>query len=148
MAEREYVYRLRPLVLPGLAFLILYPLVIGVFYVLTKFPPLELKVLAGLYLVAALVLAGLWIFGKSKRVLISEERIVFVSLLGRRVFRPADVRRIQFLWDANGQQFVQVRTCTDTFYLSDLYHSFNGLLTDLEDFIMLHGIRSNLGTKV
>jgi len=146
--ERKYVYRLRPLVLPGLAFLMLYPLVVGVFYALTKFPQLELKVLAGLYLACALALVSLWLFGKSKRIVISEERIVFASLFGRRVLRPEDVRRIQFFWDSRGRRFVQVRTCTGTYYLNDLYRGFSHLASDLEDFARIHGIRSNLGTKV
>ncbi|AFM42442.1 hypothetical protein Desaci_3561 [Desulfosporosinus acidiphilus SJ4] len=144
MDEHEYIYQLKPLVIPGLFFLLLYPVLLGCIYLFHKFPSLELRVLAGIYVICALGILFLWVIGKSKRVLIKDQQIVFNSLLGKHVLEPKDIRRVAFYFDGKGQEVAQIRTGDIFYYLSEFYFPFPELMSDLETFIKLHGLRSNL----
>ncbi|MDQ7093361.1 hypothetical protein REC12_07140 [Desulfosporosinus sp. PR] len=144
MDEHEYIYQLRPLVIPGLFFLIIYPVVLGCIYLFNKMPGIELKVLAGIYIVSLLGILALWIIGKSKRVLFKNQQIIFRSLLGDRVLEPKDIRRVAFYFDGKGQEIAQIRTGDVYYYMSEFYFPFPELMSDLENFIRQHGLRSNL----
>jgi hypothetical protein len=144
MDEHEYIYQMRPLVIPGLFFLILYPIVLGGIYIFLKFPIMELRVLVGIYVVVLLAILILWIIGKSKYVLFKEDRIIIHSLLGEHILEPEDIRRVAFYFDGKGQEIAQIRTGNVFFYLSEFYFPFPELMSDLESFIRLHNLRSNL----
>ncbi|KGK90550.1 hypothetical protein DP73_07935 [Desulfosporosinus sp. HMP52] len=142
--QHDYVYQLKPLIVPGLVFLILYPLIIGGIHTFSKLPPLELRVLIGIYAVAVLGIITLWVFGKSKHVIIDKGQIIFQSLLGERVLEPQDIRRVAFYFDDKGQEIAQIRTGQDLYYVSEFYFPFPELMSDLEIFIQKYDIRSNL----
>lgn len=144
MDEHDYVYLMRPLVVPGLVFLIVYPLVIGGVHFFSKLPSLELKVLIGIYVVSALGILALWVIGKSKRVQINDGKIIFRSLLGERILEPQDIRRVAFYFDQQGQEIAQIRTNDALFYVSEYYFPFPELMSDLEHFIHQYDVRSNL----
>ncbi|GAB6154495.1 hypothetical protein JCM17380_32450 [Desulfosporosinus burensis] len=144
MDEHDYVYLMRPLVVPGLVFLIVYPLVIGSVHVFSKLPIMELRVLIGIYIIAGLGILALWVIAKSKRVKINDEQIIFHSLLGERVLEPQDIRRVAFYFDQKGQEIAQIRTNNALFYVSEFYFPFPELMSDLEHFILHYDIRSNL----
>lgn len=144
MDEQDYVYLMRPLVIPGLVFLMVYPLVIGSVHFFSKLPILELRVLMGIYIVSGLGIITLWVIGKSKRVQINEEQIVFRSLLGKHILKPQDIRRVAFYFDQKGQEIAQIRTSNALFYVTELYFPFPELMSDLEHFIQQYDIRSNL----
>ncbi len=144
MEEHEYVYQLRPLIVPGLMFLMLYPLIIGAVHVFGKLPTLELRILIGIYIISGLGILALWVVGKSKRISINSGQIVFSSLLGKHTLEPNDIRRVAFYFDDKGQEIAQIRTSNDLYYVSEFYFPFPELMSDLEIFIQQHDIRSNL----
>ena len=148
MEEHEYIYKMGPLILPGLIFFIIYPLVIGAVYLATKYSKLEFIVLNVIYLVAVLSILGLWAYAKSKHVLIEDHQIIFKSILGEYFLEPADVRRVVFYWNGKGQEIAQIWTKRKTFYLSEFYFPFPELMSDLEGFIEDHAIRTNLNGRI
>lgn len=143
MEDHDYVYKIRSLVYPGLIFLILYPLGLGIFSLMTDFFRLELIMLILIYVVTALIIFGLWIYAKSKHVIIEDEQITFKSILGEYILEPSDVRRVVFYCDARGQEIAQIWTKRKNFSLSEFYFPFPELMTDLEGFIDKHAIRTN-----
>jgi len=144
MDEHDYVYQLRPLIVPGVVFLILYPLVMGGVHFFAKLPILELRVLIGIYITAALGILFLWIIGKTKHVQIKEQQIVFHSILGKHILEPQDIRRVAFYFDGKGQEVAQIRAKDEFYYVSEFYFPFPELMSDLENFIQKYDLRSNL----
>lgn len=144
MDEHDYVYQLRLLIVPGMVFLMLYPLVIGVVHFFSKLPSLELRVLIGTYVTATLGILALWVIGKSKHVQIKDRQIVFQSLLGKRILEPQDIRRVAFYFDGTGKEVAQIRTEDELYYVSEFYFPFPELMSDLENFIQKYDLRSNL----
>lgn len=144
MEEHDYVYQLKPLIIPGLVFLILYPLIVGGLHVFSKLPTLELQVLIGIYVVSGLGIITLWVIGRSKRIMINGGQIIFRSLLGEHILEPKDIRRVAFYLDDNGQEIAQIRTSQNLYYVSEFYFPFPELMSDLEIFIQQYDIRSNL----
>lgn len=144
MDEHDYVYQLRPLIVPAVMFLILYPLVIGGVHFFSKLPILELRVLIGIYVTAALGISFLWVIGKSKHVQIKDQQIVFRSLLGKHILKPQDIHRVAFYFDGKGQEVAQIRTKDDFYYVSEFYFPFPELMSDLENYIQKYDLRSNL----
>ena len=147
MEDKGYIYLMRPLISPGAMFLVLYPLVVGLLYLIRKFPPLELKVLIGVYLVVAVGILLIWIYAKSKRVFILEDQIVFQTILGKKVIEAPEIRRVVFSWTPKGQEVAVIRTHSNSYYLSELYFPFPELMADLEDFVRFNGIRCNVSGK-
>ena len=145
--EHDYVYQLKPLIVPGLVFLIAYPLVLGAAYLLRKLPGIELSMLLAIYFAAGLGIIAIWVIGRSKRVLILDEQIVFRSLLGEHVLEPKDIRRVAFYFDGKGQEIAQIRTGDKYFYVSEFYFPFPELMSDLENFIRRYNLRSNFANQ-
>jgi Ca2+/Na+ antiporter len=143
MKDHDYIYKMVSLIYTGLIFLILYPLVLGIFNLITEFSRLELIMLILIYLVAAFSIFGLWIYAKSKHVRIEDQQIIFKSILGEYILEPADVRRVVFYCDTRGQEIAQIWTRHKNFCLSKFYFPFPELMTDLEGFIDKHTIRTN-----
>lgn len=146
MEEHDYVYQLRPLIVPGLLFLILFPFVIGGVHFFRKLPSMELAILLGIYVAAGLGIIALWVVGKSKHVQINDQQIVFRSLLGEHILEPKDIRRVAFYFDGTGQEVAQIRTSDESFYVSECYFPFPELMSDLENFIRQYDLRSNLAS--
>ena len=146
MDVHQYIYRMKPLVLPGLAYLFLYPFLVGGVSYFLDIPQLYLVVLSGIYVVSALIIIFIWITAKSKRITIDNNAIVFRSLFGKTVIEPKDIRKASFAWTQDNDEIVLLKTMKQNYYLSDLYFPFNELLTDLEELIMTHNIRSNLSS--
>ena len=144
MDEQDYVYQLRPLIIPAVVFLLLYPLAIGGVHFISKLPIIELRVLIGIYVTAALGILFLCVIGNSKHVQIKDRQIVFRSILGKRILEPKDIRRIAFYFDGKGQEVAQIRTKDDFYYVSEFYFPFPELMSDLENFIQRYDVRSNL----
>lgn len=143
MDEHDYVYQLRPLIVPGLMFLIIYPVVMGIVHFFGKLPSMELRVLIGIYAIAGLGILAIWIIGKSKHVQIEDQRIVFHSLLGKQIIEPKDIRRVVFYFDGRGQEVAQIRANNEFYYVSELYFPFPELMSDLESFVQKYDLRSN-----
>ncbi|KUO66070.1 MAG: hypothetical protein APF84_12165 [Gracilibacter sp. BRH_c7a] len=146
MEGNEYVYRIRPLVVPGLVFIILYPLIVGGLSYLFNLPELYLSIFSWIYIVSTIFLLLTWLTAKSKRIIVEGNNIVFRSLFGRKILEPKDIRKASFYWVSQNEEIVQIKTSKQVYYLSNLYFPFNELLTDLEQFIMTHHIRSNLAS--
>ncbi|HZK85013.1 MAG TPA: hypothetical protein VFC58_10125 [Desulfosporosinus sp.] len=144
MDEHDYVYQLRPLIVPALMFLILYPLIIGGVDIFRNLPIIEVRILIGIYVTATLGILALWVMGKSKRVQIEDQQIVFRSVLGKRILEPQDIRRVAFYFDGKGREVAQIRTDEALYYVSEFYFPFPELMSDLENFIQRYGLRSNL----
>lgn len=144
MDEHDYVYQLRPLIVPAVMFLTFYPFVIGSVHFFSKLPLLEYRILIGIYVIATLGILCLWIIGKSKRVQIKDRQIIFRSLIGRHSLEPKDIRRVAFYFDGKGQEVAQIRTKKQFYYVSEFYFPFPELMSDLENFIQKYDLRSNL----
>lgn len=144
MDEHDYVYQMKPLMVPAIMFLVLCPLVIGSVHFFSKLPIIELRILLAIYVVATLGIFTLWFIGKSKRVQIQDGQIVFRSILGKHILEPQDIRRIAFYFDRKGQEIAQIRTDDDLYYVSEFYFPFPELMSDLENFIHKNDLRSNL----
>lgn len=146
MDEHDYVYLIRPLIIPGLLFLILFPVVVGVVHVIRNLPGLELKILIAIYVITGLGIFATWVIGKTKHVQILDHNIVFGSILGKHVLGPEDIRRVAFYFDNKGQEIAQIRSRSKLFYVSECYFPFPELMSDLEKFILRYDIRSNLNS--
>lgn len=143
MNEHGYKYQLRPLLVPGLVFLILYPLIVGGVYYLTRFSALELKLLSGIYGLAAMgILAG-WTYAAGKSVRIEQDRIILKSFFGQKVIEPHEIRKIVLFWTPQKKEVAQIVTRKDAYYVSDLYFAFPELMANIERFVKTHSIRSN-----
>ncbi len=146
MEGNEYVYRIRPLVVPGLAFIILYPIIVGALSYLLNLPELYLRIFSWIYIVSTIFLLLTWLTARSKRIIVEGNIIVFRSIFGRQILEPKDIRKASFYWVSRSEEVVQIRAGKKIYYLSNLYFPFNELLTDLEQFILNHNIRSNLAS--
>jgi len=146
MEAHEYIYRMKPLVSQGLGYLILFPLFTGVMSYFLVLPKGYLMWLLGIYVVSALIIIFIWITAKTKKVIIDNDSIVFRSLVGRTQIEPKDIRKASFIWTKHNDEIVLLRTIRKNYYLSDLYFPFNELMTDLEELIRTHNIRSNLSS--
>ena len=144
MEDHDYVYQMRPLVVPAVLFLIVYPIIIGGVHFFSKLSILELRVLIGIYGAATFGIVFLWVIAKSKHVQIKDRQIVFRSILGNHILEPQDIRRVAFYFDGKGQEVAQIRTETKFYYVSEFYFPFPELMSDLEIFIQKYGLRSNL----
>ncbi|MDA8227213.1 MAG: hypothetical protein M0T74_05810 [Desulfitobacterium hafniense] len=134
MEGDRYVYRIRPLVIPGLVFMAVYPLITGLIYLVTRFSAVEVYLLTGIYIVTIICFFGFWIFGRSKSVGFTNHEIVFQSLMGSRVLEPSDIKKVVVFLMPNGKEVAQIRTSDNSYYLSDLYFPFPELMSDLENF--------------
>ena len=144
MDEHDYVYQLKPLIVPGIVFLLLYPLLLGFVHIISKLPALELKILIGIYVIAGIGILVLWLIGKGKHVQIKEDRIIFKSLLGEHTLKPKDIRRVAVYFDGKGQEVAQIRTNDEIYYLSEFYFPFPELMSDLENFVRQYNLHSNV----
>lgn len=146
MDGHEYVYRMKPLVVPGLGFLILYPLLAGIISYVFFFPEIYLKVFSGIYAVSALGILVIWLTAKSKRIIFDDNIIIVRSIFSKQILEPKDIRKASFFWTKRNEEIVQIKAGKRIYYLSNLYFPFNELMTDLEQFIIANNIRSNLAS--
>ncbi len=146
MEGQEYVYRMKPIIVPGLGYLILYPLLAGIISYIFLLPEIYLTIFSGIYAVTAGIILLIWLAVKRKRIIVDQNIIIFRSLLGRHLVEPKDIRKATFLWTKGNEEIVQIKTNKKVFYLSNLYFPFNELMTDIEEFIMANDIRSNLAS--
>jgi hypothetical protein len=137
---------MKPLVMPGLVYLILYPLLVGAASYFLNLSQFYLTFLSGIYLFTALIILFLWLMAKTRRIIVGDGVIIFSSILGKTVVEPQDIRRASFAWTKNNEEIVLLKTGKRKYYLSDLYFPFNELLTDLEEIIAAYNIRSNLNS--
>ncbi|NBJ15605.1 MAG: hypothetical protein FNP40_08570 [Dehalobacter sp. 4CP] len=145
MDAQEYGYRMKPLVIPGVLYIILYPLLIGGILFFYALPTLYLLILSGIYAVTILLILLIWLTAKTKRIVIDDQAIIFRSLFRKKTFEPKDIRKASFFWTKNNEEIVLLKAGNNkVYYLTDLYFPYNELLTDLEEFIISHNIRSNL----
>lgn len=143
MEDQEYFYQLKPLIISGGIYLGSFPILAAVLWFMVKIPATEMMVLLGIYLATALGIAALWIYGRSKSFRVEEDQIVLKSLLGEHALSPMDIRRIALYTTRAGREVVQIKTKKKDFYLTDLYFPFPELMTDLEHFIKVKGIKTN-----
>lgn len=143
MEEQEYFYQLKPLIIPGGIYLGSFPILAAALWFLIKVPATEIMILLGIYLVTALGIVALWIYGRSKSFRVEEDQIVLKSLMGEQALSPVDIRRIALYTTRQGKEVVQIKTKKKDFYLTDFYFPFPELMTDLEQFIKVNGIRTN-----
>ncbi|AHF07533.1 hypothetical protein [Desulfitobacterium metallireducens] len=143
--EHEYHYQLKPLIFPGILFLIGYPVMILLIVLAFKISILERYILSGLYIATLLGILVLWIYGRSKHLRIDEDRIIFYSLAGEHLLAPEDIRRVALYTSPKGEEVVQIKTShNQLYYISELYFPFPELMSDLEQFVANHAIRSNM----
>lgn len=146
MEGNEYSYRMRPLIVPGLAFIILYPIIVGVLSYLLNLPELYLRIFSWIYIITTVFLLLIWITAKSKKIVVEGNTLIFRSILGKHILEPKDIRKASFFWTSETEEVVQIKTGKKIYYLSNLYFPFNELLTDLEQFIINNNIRNNLSS--
>lgn len=135
MEEQVYSYQVKPLLIPGGLYLVITPLVLAVLHYGLKIAALEFNVLRVIYLLTALGIAAIWIYGRSKNFRVSDNQLVFASLRGEHSLSPAEIRRIALFTTKQGKEIVQIKTKQQDYYLSDLYFPFPELMTELEQYI-------------
>ncbi len=143
MEEQVYSYQVKPLLIPGGLYLVITPLVLAVLHYGLKIAALEFNVLRVIYLLTALGIAAIWIYGRSKNFRVSDNQLVFGSLRGEHSLSPAEIRRIALFTTKQGKEIVQIKTKKQDYYLSDLYFPFPELMTELEQYIRENEIRTN-----
>ncbi len=143
MEEQVYSYQVKPLLIPGGLYLVITPLVLAVLHYGLKIAALEFNVLRVIYLLTALGIAAIWIYGRSKNFRVSDNQLVFASLRGEHSLSPAEIRRIALFTTKQGKEIVQIKTKKQDYYLSDLYFPFPELMTELEQYIRENEIRTN-----
>lgn len=146
MEGHEYVYRMKPMIVPGLGYLILYPLLTGVISFVFTLPEIYLRIFSGIYAISTLLIILIWLTAKSNRIIVDDNMIILRSLFGKHIIEPKDIRKASFFWTRKNEEIVQLKTGKKVFYLSNFYFPFNELLTDLEEFIIANNVRSNLSS--
>lgn len=142
--EHEYRYQLQTLIKPGVLFLIGYPVILLLLVFAIKISMLERYVLTGIYVVTFLGVLLLGVYGRSKHLRIDEDCITFYSLTGEHPIAPEDIRKVALHSLSNGEEMVQIKTNQNhVYYISELYFPFPELMSDLEQFVASHMIRSN-----
>lgn len=142
--EHEYRYQLKPLVFPGVLFLIGYPVIGLLLVAILKIPMLERYIFTGIYIATFLGILILCIYGRSKSLRIDEDRLIFYSLTGEHPLDPEDIRKVALYTLPKGEEMVQIKTnLNQVYYISELYFPFPELMSDLEQFVANHEIRSN-----
>lgn len=144
MLENEYIYRMKPLVVPGSLYIILYPLLVGGLSYLLNISDQYIKIFSTIYIISALAILLIWLVAKSKKVMFEDNLIIFRSLAGQYTLEPKDIIKATFFRTPRREEAVQIKSSNKVFYLSNLYFPFNELLTDLEEFISKYNVRSNL----
>lgn len=142
--QSEYIYRIKPLLVPGILFILLYPLFIGPLSFYFFLPGIYVKFFAVIYLVTVLCIIIFWLNGRSKRVVFKDNKIVLRSLFRNVVLRPENISKVLFFWTNKQEEIVQIYSGKNKYFLSDLYFPYAELLTDLEFFISENDIRNNL----
>lgn len=143
MEDQEYFYQLKPLVIPGGIYLVIFPILAAVLWFVVHIPAKEMILLLSIYLVTGLGTVALWINGRSKSFRVGEDQIILKSITGEHILTPSEIRRIALFTTRQGKEVVQIKTKKKDFYLTDLYFPFPELMTDLEQFVNVNGIRSN-----
>ena len=143
MDKQEYIYQLKPLLVPGGLYLILFPILVAFFWFALKIPYIELIVLSGIYLLSAIGIITLWLYGQSKRFLIESDKLIFSSISGEDLLSPEKIRKIALYRSRKGQECVQIKTKGKDYYLNELYFPFPELMAGLERFTKQHNIRTN-----
>ncbi|NMA68621.1 MAG: hypothetical protein GX958_04295 [Desulfitobacterium sp.] len=143
MREQIYSYQLRPLIIPGASYLIIAPLMIMLISYILKISSLEVNLLRGLYILTALGIIAIWVYGSRKSFRIRDNKLIFHTIRGEHFIEPQEIRRIYLLSTKKGQEVVQIKTRTQDYYLNELYFPFPELMADLEGFIRENNIRTN-----
>jgi len=139
----EYIYKMKPIVMPVLLYIILYPIIMAAISYVFFLPDLHVRILSIIYIATSLIILYIWLQAKSKRVIFENDMIVFRSLFRREIVEPKDMKKAIFFWTPRKEEVVQIKTSKYTYYLSNLYFPYTELLTDLEQFIIANRIRSN-----
>ncbi len=143
MEDQEYFYQLKPLMIPGGIYLVISPILAAVLWLVSNIPAKEMILLLSIYLVTGLGIMVLWINGRSKSFRVEEGQIILKSITGEHILTPREIRRIALFTTRQGKEVVQIKTKKKDFYLTDLYFPFPELMTDLEQFTRVNGIRTN-----
>lgn len=143
MEEQVYSYQLKPLLIPGVVYLVLAPIALAILYYGLKISVLEMNILRGIYLITALGIMVVWIYGRSKCFRVSDNQLIFGSLRGEHTLSPTEIRRIALFTTRQGKEVVQIKTKNQDYYLSELYFPFPELMAELEQFIKANEIRTN-----
>jgi hypothetical protein len=146
MAYNEYTYRMKVVVIPGIIYLILFPVCLIVAN--NRFPiePLVFNILLfGVYIVTAVVILFIWALAGTRRLIIDGHSIILSDMLSRRVFDPSNIQRATFFWNrTKKKEIVKIRTHEYSAFLSDLYSPYQRLLADMEKYVFTYNIRTNL----
>lgn len=146
MERNEYVYRLKPFLLPGIAYLIVYPVAAWILCYLFYFPQSFFWIFLSLYGISFLAIFAIWLQAITTRINFNNNSIVIRSLFRRLVLEPKDIRKASFFWTKRNEEVVQLKTGGKIYYFSDLYFPFNELMTEMEEFITANDVRSNLSS--
>lgn len=147
MGYNEYTYRMKPVVIPGVIYLVLMPvslIIANMYFPLKNF---ILYTLFGIYSLTALMIFVVWAVAGSRKVIFDEHAIVISDIFSKKVFEPATIQRATFFWTSNKKkEIVKIRTREHSAFFSDLYTPYQLLLTDMENYIYTYNIRTNLRT--
>ncbi|AGA70014.1 hypothetical protein Desdi_2598 [Desulfitobacterium dichloroeliminans LMG P-21439] len=143
MEDQVYSYQLKPLVIPGVLYLAMAPILYAVLYYGLKIAALETDILLWVYSITAVGIIAIWMYGRSKKFRVTDNQLVFSSLRGEYRLSSAEIRRIALFTTKQGKEIVQIKTKSQDYYLSDLYFPFPELMTELEQYIKENDIRTN-----
>ncbi|MGI1658987.1 MAG: hypothetical protein ACRKFN_08430 [Desulfitobacterium sp.] len=143
MEDQVYSYQLKPLVIPGVLYLAMAPILFAVLYYGLKISALETDILRWVYIITAVGIVAIWIYGRSKKFHVAGSQLVFSSLRGERRLSSTEIRRIALFTNKLGKEIVQIKTKNQDYYLTDLYFPFPELMMDLEQYIRENEIRTN-----
>ncbi|MCL1917827.1 MAG: hypothetical protein FWG14_05865 [Peptococcaceae bacterium] len=145
MAYNEYTYRMKPVVIPGIVYLVFFPICLLVANMYFPIVNAALYTLFGIYGVTAVVIFCIWALAGTRRIIVDEHAIIISDMLSRRVFDPGNIQRIKFSRSSDKKkEFVRIRTRGYTALLSDFYTPYDRLLLDIENYIYSYNIRTNL----
>ena len=145
MAYYEYTYRMKPVIIPGTLYLILFPICLIVLNIYYPFVSLILFSLFGIYGVTAIVIFFIWAVAGSRKIVFDEHSIVLSDIFSKKVFNPSNIQRATFFWTSNKKkEIIKIRTRDYAVFISDLYVPYQQLLTNMEHYIFTYNIRTNL----
>lgn len=145
MKPRVYKYRFKSLLLTGMIFLTVFPLITGgLIWFFNLSYPIVVYSLAAIYLCDLAVLGALFVTAWNKSVVISDNTISFKSQLLSQDYGTMEISEITLLATQQGREFLRIGARKKTYLLDEQYQSWGSLVADLEKFAKNNGISSNL----
>jgi len=145
MNPKVYNYSFKPLFLASVIFLAAFPIIAGgITWIVGLGYPLVIIGLAVVYGCDVVVLGALFLVTWNKVLIISTHSILFRNKLFSREYEAGEISEITLLATDEGREYLRITAGRKTYYLDEKYRAWGSLINELEKFVNVNKIESNL----